>query len=195
MADKDIVSREKIFEYVVKEAGEFYKLMVTVMIAFLGGTLLFVEKVCALQVGWSLWVLFGGWASLLISIGCIMWVRMKNVKSGDLALQEEYEKSSELDHKKECITKVSFGCFILGISLIMLFGGINFYLKRGADMTTSNKQYREDSIPFSSANKQQPQNNASDLNKSIPFGSVVKPDVPQPPPTGPNEKSKPPSEK
>lgn len=86
-----------ILQSITAEAGGFYNLIVTVASTFLGGSLLFMEKIAPIHNGWSLLGLGVAWASLAASIGCIARLRYYNLKSGRLALNEDYTGASQID--------------------------------------------------------------------------------------------------
>ena len=129
MADGVEITRKDVFKATVKEAGDFYKLTVTVAISFLGGTLLFAEKISAEPLKWSSWILYAGWLFLVLSICCVTWVRMKNIYSGTLVLCGKNNDAIQLDKKKYFITEVSFIFLVIGILLVLVFGGVNYSLK------------------------------------------------------------------
>jgi len=122
------VSKDKLFESIVKEAGEFYNLILTVSSAFLGGTLLFLEKIAPSPDRCSLWVLYSGWACLIASIAISAYVRLKNLESGRLALEQKYEEAKRLDRMKEALTIAMTIFMVIGILLITLFGMINLLI-------------------------------------------------------------------
>lgn len=132
MTDKSTnekVSKDTLFNSIVKEAGEFYNLILTVASAFLGGSLLFLEKIAPQPVKWSFCILGFGWLSLIISIGLAAYVRLKNLESGRLALEEKYEEAKKLDRKKECCTVCMMCMVLFGVLCITIFGMINLILK------------------------------------------------------------------
>jgi len=119
------VSKDTLFQSIVKEAGEFYNLILTVSSAFLGGTLIFLEKIAPNPVQCSLWVLYLGWVSLIGSIAISAYVRLKNLESGRLALEERYEDAQQLDRKKEWLSSLMTILMVAGVALITIFGIIN----------------------------------------------------------------------
>jgi len=123
------VSKDTLFNSIVKEAGEFYNLVLTVASAFLGGTLLFLEKIAPQPVKWSLCILALGWLSLIVSIGLAVYVRLKNLESGRLALEGKYDDAAKLDRKKECHCVCMTWTLLLGVLCVAAFGMINLILK------------------------------------------------------------------
>jgi len=123
------VSRDTLFNSIVKEAGEFYSLVISVASAFLGGTLLFLEKIAPHPFKWSLCILAFGWLSLIMSIGLAVYVRLKNLESGRLALEGKYDEAQKLDRKKECCSVCMMWTLLFGVFCVAVFGMINLIFK------------------------------------------------------------------
>ncbi len=63
-SNEQTISLEALYDTMSKEADGLYKQMITICTAFLGGTLVFFEKLFVSKAGWSIYFLFGGWAAL-----------------------------------------------------------------------------------------------------------------------------------
>lgn len=176
----DIVSREKIFDTVVKEAGAFYDLVIKISISCIGATFFFTEKICVDPLKWTLILLFFGWGSLVCTIGLVAWVRFKNIKSGTLVLEGKIIEAIAIDKNKGRVTGISLVFLIIGILCFLVFGAVNFYYtlnKKEKAMddkkVVSRQQIRQDSIPCGIAVKNNPIAQEELLKKSIPFAAAV----------------------
>ncbi|MCK5240900.1 hypothetical protein KAR34_00480 [bacterium] len=125
----DKVSEDVIFNSIVKEAGGFYTLVLTVASAFLGGTLFFLEKIVGTPNKYSLILLGLGWMSLITTIGLSAFIRFQNVESGRLALEKKYNEAKKLDRDKEAKCILMIWTLIIGILFIAIFGIINLWIK------------------------------------------------------------------
>ena len=119
------VSKDELARSVVSEAQGLHKQMLGISSAFLGGSILFLEKIAPNPEYWTLVMLIVGWLSLISSMALSIVVRLNNIESGRRALEGKYDKASELDRKKECWTKWAVGLLIAGILLIAVFGAVN----------------------------------------------------------------------
>lgn len=121
----DNVSREALFQAQVAEASGFYKLIVSISSAFLGGSLVFLDKISMHPSSGSMYLLLIGWILLIITIAFICIVRARNLESAHQVLENNIPKAREIDSQKRVFTTISIITFILGILLIMLFGYVN----------------------------------------------------------------------
>ena len=127
MAKDDAVSKEQVFLSVASEAAGYYKLIVTVASSFLGGSLLFLERIAPRPSQFSLVVLAAGWASLIASIGLVAWIRAKNLESGALVLAGDYDRAKTIDSTKMFLSNWATVLLCLGMLLIMLCGLLNVW--------------------------------------------------------------------
>lgn len=128
MADssqEESVPKKTVFESITSEAGGFYRQVLTIASAFLGGTILFFDKLKVSIKPLSLILLFLGWLCLIVVIALSGIIRLKNLESGRLALDNEIEKARKLDSRKENWSEIMLWFLIAGIFLITLFGIIN----------------------------------------------------------------------
>jgi len=121
----DIVSKETIFKILAQEAGGFYQIITVTASSFLGGTLLFMDRIAPKPQAYSLCFLFIGWILLIVSISSVAYVRRYNLKSAQYALQREFNKAKELDCKKDMASNIALISLVLGMACIMVFGSIN----------------------------------------------------------------------
>ncbi len=127
-ATGDDVPREKTFEILAQEAGAFYRSILTVATAFLGGSLVFLDKTAATFSTLSLCVLAMAWGALVWTIALIVRVRRDNLVSGRLALQDMLDEAKRLDEQNEDRTNLAVTALIVGISLMMFFGMLSLKL-------------------------------------------------------------------
>ena len=85
--EDQLITRREVFSTIVAESSAVYKLIVTVASSFLGGTLLFLERIAPHPLGWSLVILGLGWLALIVSIIIVVYVRMYNIRSGQFVLE------------------------------------------------------------------------------------------------------------
>jgi len=123
------VSKDALFDSIVKEAGGFYNLILSVASAFLGGSLLFLEKIAPKPVVWSLPILGLGWLALIVAIGLSAYVRLENLEAGRLALEGKYDEAKKLDRKKECCCIGMLWTLLIGVFLVAAFGLVNIIAK------------------------------------------------------------------
>lgn len=122
--DEDYVSKNVLFQSIATEAGGFYGLVITVASSFFGGTLLFMDKLATDPVRCPVLLLLG-WIALVASIALIGWVRLANLISGRLALEDEHDDARRLDRRKERAAFWGLGMLTAGMILILLFGFVN----------------------------------------------------------------------
>ncbi len=126
MTEKDnSISRESLFEAIVKEAGEFYSLIVKVSSLFLAGSLVFLNYLKKNQGLEYVTILFFGWFLLVLAIALAAFIRLKNLESGKLALSGDFEKARKLDENKELMSTLMTWSMIIGITLLLIFGYTN----------------------------------------------------------------------
>ncbi len=178
--DPNIVPKSAILQSVTAEANGFYGVVVTVASTFLGGSLLFLEKFTPAKSNWSIGVISVGWISLVASIGCIARVRFMNLRSGKLALTDEYDEAKKIDRHTDFLSNWSQWLLIVGMSALVVVGVLNFNQignsERKEHMSNQN-DHREG------------------LRESLPYGSLkpsAAPPVPLAPPPSQNPASSPP---
>lgn len=116
---------ELIFATIAQEAAGFYSLILTVASTFLGGTLVFIDRIAPDPVGWSLMVLAVGWLSLLLSVTLIAWVRWRNIESGRHAQDGIWDKVERQESVTRAMTKAAIGALVVGMLLVTVFGFVN----------------------------------------------------------------------
>lgn len=125
----DAETRKQISETVAAEAVGFYKLVVTTATAFLGGTLLFWEKVNPHPSHISLIPLLIGWFFLGCSIALIAFVRRGNIECGRLVLANKTEKAEVVALSARFWTTSAMLALAAGILMVMLSGFITMWNK------------------------------------------------------------------
>lgn len=121
---EDRVRREALLASVTTEAQGFYNLVMTAATSFLGGTLLFMEKVAAPS-NWSVFAIGAGWLSLVGAIACVAIVRRINLLSGGHALASQHDESKKLDKKGNFLTTSGTVLLIVGMLFITLGAIVN----------------------------------------------------------------------
>lgn len=119
LAAVDNEPNKQITESVINEATSFYKLVVTTATVFLGGTLIFWEKIAPAISQASVIALGCGWLCLIVSIALIVFARRDNIELGRLVLKgrPESNRQDKIAKRCRCFTTAS-GVFL---SLGMLF--------------------------------------------------------------------------
>jgi hypothetical protein len=128
-----------IFQSVTTEAGGYYGQIVTVASSFLGGSLLFMEKIAPIHSVWSFLGLGIAWMSLVASIGCVARLRHHNLKSGLLALNQDFTGASQIDRHTLVLSWWSQFLLIVGMSALVFMGLLNvqpFSTERKVQMPT-----------------------------------------------------------
>lgn len=128
-ANERAVDRERILDAVVSEAQAFHKQIITIAVAFLGGTLLYLRDQGGSVVPESLIYLLAGWICLLLCMTLSIIVRIGNTSSGKKALLRDFDGAAKLDRIKERMSIFAAGALVLGIALITTFGAINLFDK------------------------------------------------------------------
>jgi hypothetical protein len=123
------ISRETIFTVLANDADGYYKLVLTVASAFLGGSLLFLEKIVPHPTRLSLVLMTLGWLSLVASIAAITSVRQRNLRSGFLALEGKVDEARKLDVAKDRHSGWAAWLLIVGMSFIVLAGAVGIWTK------------------------------------------------------------------
>ncbi|MHC4662847.1 MAG: hypothetical protein ACYS8W_14285 [Planctomycetota bacterium] len=127
--DDDNVSREAIFSAIVAEAGGFYKIITTIGGGFLGGSLVFMEKIAPHPAKWTLWhFLLPAWILILASGAIVVFVRRKNLESGRLALEGKFDDAIKIDRQTSRLSTIVTFVLIIGVLLLMLFGFANLVI-------------------------------------------------------------------
>lgn len=124
------VSSDKKFEVLAGEADGFYRMVVAVSTAFLGGSILFVEKIAPRPVPRTLFLLGLGWIAFVLSIYCVAEVRRKNLESIRLALEGEYDQARAIDVRTRLASNLAQWGMIAGMLFIGAYGLANLVLRK-----------------------------------------------------------------
>lgn len=122
MSENDELSRDVLFEATVTAAGGFYRSVLTVASAFLGGTLVFMEKIAPTPSCPSLIALALGWSALIASIACVVRVQRLNVDSGWRALDGKREDARAIDERTRRLSSAATWLLVAGIFLVAASG-------------------------------------------------------------------------
>jgi hypothetical protein len=125
--ETESVSKPDLFKVIAQAASEYYKVMVTVASGFLGGSLIFMEKLSPLiPPRRSHVTLLGcGWLCLVISIFLIALVLRSNLKSGKLTIEGRISEAQKVDAHTGIESTFALIALALGIILVMLYGFVN----------------------------------------------------------------------
>ena len=121
-SEDDSVSRETIFTVHANDAEGFYKLIVTVATAFLGGSLIFMEKFLPEPTWWSFGFLTFGWFCLILAITRVTQVRRSNLAAARLALEKKFEESSRIGDESDKKATHAARFLIAGMCFMMVAG-------------------------------------------------------------------------
>lgn len=165
--DPNVVSKSAILQSITAEASGFYTTVTTVASTFLGASLLFVDKFLALGTAFSFVVLAVSWISLVASIACVARVRFLNLKSGQLALQENFDGAAAIDIRSARFSTSAQWCLIVGMAALVVVGLANVNNLGKKENPTVND----------------PTSGIQNVEKSIPYGSLKPNTVPVQTPT------------
>jgi hypothetical protein len=174
MADvPDVVSKTAILQSITTEASGFYTTITTVASSFLGASLLFFDKLVTTRTAFSTVVLALSWVALVAAIACVARVRYLNLKSGQLALREDYDRASIIDTQSGKLSTSAQWCLILGMTALVIVG-----------VTNVNNLTKKENISVNN-----PNSGSQNLEKTIPYGSLKPSTAPvqQPPAQAPTQ--------
>ncbi len=164
--------RDSTFIIIVEECRGFYKHVLAIATAFLGGTLLFLEKISPNPSGLSLVLLGIGWTLLIVSILAVIWVRRLNIECGRLTLRNEIVEAEAIHCRSRKFTTAAGFLLGFGMGFVMAFGLVNFWnkpdLKQENDGGKTRQDVRVNPVSESSANS----NVAANANPSPTTGNA-----------------------
>jgi hypothetical protein len=126
---------KQLYTSMVKEADGFYKQMITISTALLGGSLAFFNYFFSSnKVFHSKWLLLLAWFFLIYQITILSWIRWQNVESHRHALEYlknksedyNYEKASKIAKRGRFFTKTAIISLMITFLLFAIFVYINF---------------------------------------------------------------------
>ena len=124
--DKDVSGwNEKIYEIRQSADASFNKLIVYLSSGALALTIGFVQEVVNLSTAICKIILIGSWSLFTISLLVILGSYLTTVKSMDLELDGERDKSNKLDKKTSFLNYSAIFTLVLGIILFIIFISIN----------------------------------------------------------------------
>jgi len=139
-------AKKELYRTMVQEASAFYRQMATICSAFLGGSMLFSDRlVRAPEPRWS-WILLAAWVCFVLTLAVIVWLRWQNVESHRLVLeslkspssdaspgsQDKYDKALMLAKHGRVLTYVALVSLLLGLAAHVVYIGLNLYASGGA---------------------------------------------------------------
>ncbi len=137
VVDNQLYLRIEIYKAMVSEASGYYKSVITISSSFLGGSLLFFDKIAAPPIGYSLLFLSLGWMFLIAAIISIIYVRRQNLEEGRIELKilsktatkkEENDVKNKHKHNLK-LTDCTAKFMAIGLTFIVIFGMINIINK------------------------------------------------------------------
>jgi hypothetical protein len=162
-------TRKLLSESVIAEARGYYKLVVATATLFLGGTLVFWEKVTPTLSELSLWLLGAGWLCLVTSVMLVVFVRRDNIEMGRLALAEKDDKDDRIAKRSRRLTTASGVCLALGMFFVAAAGmaalgekamAADNKVVKGENIETRSIPFKEIAQPASSSGSGQKGNQA-----------------------------------
>jgi len=127
-----IEAKRPVFASLSPEASDFCKQIMTVSTSFLGGTLLFIDKVVTAPMPWTKWLLLFGYIMFIGAILLVCVVRFSNVLTLE-ALNSNRPRDFEFAKKrnKEVIQAMRISaCFLIfGVMAIVTFVHLNTFLQ------------------------------------------------------------------
>lgn len=158
--DPEVVSRSAILQSITTEASGFYTTITTVASAFLGASLLFFDKFLIARTTFSLVLLAVSWITLVASIACVARVRCLNLKSGRLVLRNDYDSADAIDNQSAKLSTSAQWCLIVGMAALVI-------------VAIANVNNRKENLTVDNPNS----NSTQHLERTIPYGSLRKPDT------------------
>jgi hypothetical protein len=132
--DDQMISLERLYDTMSKEVDGLYRQMITICTAFLGGTLVFFEKLFVSNAEWSIYVLFGGWAALTYPLAVLIFIRWQNVEAHRHVLEylktgkeKEYNEAVLMSRRGRKWTTSAIISMVAGLVLVAAFTAINIF--------------------------------------------------------------------
>jgi hypothetical protein len=127
MGDTEQIPREVVFSTAATEAAGFYKFIITVASSFLGGTLLFLERVVPHPTSLGVALLGLGWLFLIASIAAVAWIRRLNLESAQRALAGKYNDARKFDRQGRRFSVAATLCLAGGMLLVAACGLVSLW--------------------------------------------------------------------
>lgn len=154
------IPRDTVFSVLATEAAGFYKLIVTVVSSFLGGTILFLDKLAPRPTAFAVVLLGVGWVCLIASVVTVAWIRQNNLSSGYLALARKKEHSQTTDQRGRCLDKFAVCLLAAGMFFVAACGAVQVW-DRSQEQEIRMPSHEKVVVP------------GDDGKRSIPFGETV----------------------
>lgn len=124
--DRDLSGREQsVFSALVQEAAGFYGLLLTIASAFLGGTLIFIDRIAHNPEAWTVFVLAGGWGALVATVVLVALVRWRNVETMRAFLEGRHSELPQKEKLTRRLTVSAIVCLGCGMLAVSVFGVLN----------------------------------------------------------------------
>ena len=124
----NMIALDSFFKAQLKEAGELYQQLLTIATLFLGGSIVFMEKIAPNPKPPTLILIYIGWLALLISIVLLIVIRLNNIDTISLSVskdENEKNKGKNLEKINHIITRIMVIFLTIGLIFITIFGAIN----------------------------------------------------------------------
>jgi hypothetical protein len=112
----------------VQEAAGFYGLLLTIASAFLGGTLIFLDRIAPSPKPWTVYVLAGGWGALVAAVVLVALVRWRNVETMRAFLEGRHGELRLKERLTRGLTVAAIVCLGCGMLAVSAFGVLNLLL-------------------------------------------------------------------
>lgn len=145
--------RRLVAQSVIEEATGYYKLVVATATLFLGGTLLFWEKITPTLSVLSLLLLGIGWLFLIGSVMLVVFVQRDNIEMGRLVLADDLDNYEPVAKRSRRLTTASGICLAIGMFFVSAagmaaLGEKAMNEKRSSDSISDETLILQKSLPF-----------------------------------------------
>jgi predicted membrane channel-forming protein YqfA (hemolysin III family) len=122
------VSKSTLWETTCSEASGFYYQTLTISTAFLGGSMVFLDKIAPDPIPWTCFFLCLGWICLLKTIHLLLQIRLTNLHAFRLGLEEKWDECAIVVKPNEVKTTIMTKWIMWGLVFITFFGLLNIFL-------------------------------------------------------------------
>lgn len=123
------VSSDRKYDVLAREADGYYRMIVTISTAFLGGSILFLERLAKQPECWTLPLLASGWVSFLVAIHSVASVRRQNLEALRLALEGKYDQARSIDERTRTASTLALWAMLVGMFLMAVYGFSNLVVE------------------------------------------------------------------
>lgn len=123
--------------------------VITLATAFLGGTIIFIEKIVKGPINYFglIWI---GCSCIIATIGCNLYIRSRNIRAIQHELNRNYDQCNTLQRRTRSLSDFSYGSLLIGMVLITTFALLNVSnpnkLSEGVHSMTNQGNIRQENI-------------------------------------------------